>query len=357
MKTNDRNSLIVFPILLLIGYLVALAGSQGGATLGGVPIFAIAVGLAFLIQWLAFIPAYIFQTEKFFDLTGSITYISVIGVAFCYSRYSVPMDARSVLVAALVIIWAIRLGTFLFSRIRKAGKDDRFDEIKPNFLSFLNVWTIQGLWVTFTAAAVLVAITSATRKDLDAFAIVGALVWVIGFAFEVIADSQKSCFNADPNNKGKFIQTGLWSRSRHPNYFGEIVLDAKGLVALWREGLLAQAVLSGQTHGYKNHPQLERFKAQPDPQAAINAYLLDVYREAEQRSYRFDIRKLEVTRPSPKIRVTEGQMRYEWARLQNKLLRRDPPRHKRNTSATDVQPHPLMEVIPGEIESWERLSS
>lgn len=142
----------------------------------------------------------------------------------------------------------------------------------------------------------------------------------------------------------------LWSL--HPSY-----LDAKGLVALWREGLLAQAVLSGQTHGYKNHPQLERFKAQPDPQAAINTYLLDVYREAEQRSYRFDIRKLEVTRLSPKIRVTEGQMRYEWARLQNKLLRRDPPRHKHNTSATDVQPHPLMEVIPGDIESWERLSS
>lgn len=224
MKTNDRNSLIVFPILLLIGYLVALAGSQGGATLGGVPIFAIAVGLAFLIQWLAFIPAYIFQTEKFFDLTGSITYISVIGVAFCYSRNSVPMDARSVLVAALVIIWAIRLGTFLFSRIRKAGKDDRFDEIKPNFLSFLNVWTIQGLWVTFTAAAALVAITTTTRKDLDAFAIVGLIVWVIGFAIEITADSQKSRFNADPNNKGKFIQTGLWSRSRHPNYFGEIVL-------------------------------------------------------------------------------------------------------------------------------------
>lgn len=221
---KNRGSLIIFPILILIGWLVALAGSQNGVTLGKLPVFAIVVALAFLVQWLVFIPAFIFQTEKFFDITGSITYMTVTGVALCYSRYSLPLDARSVLVAALVIIWAIRLGTFLFSRIQKAGKDDRFDEIKPNFLRFLNVWTIQGLWVTFTAAAALVAITSSTRKDLDAFAIVGALVWLIGFVIEVVADAQKSRFNADPANKGKFIRTGLWSRSRHPNYFGEIVL-------------------------------------------------------------------------------------------------------------------------------------
>jgi len=224
MKTNNRSSFIVFPILILIGYLVAMAGSQGGATLGGVPIFAIAVGLAFLIQWLAFIPAYLMQTEKFYDLTGSITYISVIGVAVCYSRFSVDLDARSILLAALVVFWALRLGTFLFTRIKKAGKDDRFDEIKPSFIRFLNAWTIQGLWVTFTAAAALVAITTANRKELDVFSILGLLVWVVGFAIEVTADAQKSRFNADPSNKGNFIRTGLWSRSRHPNYFGEIVL-------------------------------------------------------------------------------------------------------------------------------------
>ena len=221
---KNRSSLIVFPILILIGYLVALAGSQNGATLGNLPVFGIVVALAYVIQWLVFIPAYIYQTEKYFDITGSITYITVTGVALCYTRYSVDLDARSILIAALVIVWAIRLGTFLFSRIRKAGKDDRFDELKPNFFRFLNVWTIQGLWVTFTAAAALVAITSATRKYLDAFAVIGALVWVIGFVIEVTADAQKSRFNADPANKGKFIRTGLWSRSRHPNYFGEIVL-------------------------------------------------------------------------------------------------------------------------------------
>jgi steroid 5-alpha reductase family enzyme len=224
MNTTDRNALIAFPILIVVGALVALAGSQGGSKLGSVPVFTIAVGLAFLIQWLAFIPAYLFQTEKFLDLTGSITYISVVGVALCYSRYSTELDARSILLAALVMIWALRLGTFLFRRIQKAGKDDRFDEIKPSFIRFLNFWTIQGLWVTLTAATTLVGITTTTRKDLDVFAILGFLVWAFGFAFEVIADSQKSRFNSDPANKGKFIQTGLWSHSRHPNYFGEIIL-------------------------------------------------------------------------------------------------------------------------------------
>jgi len=221
MKTTDSNALIAFPILILIGFLVALAGSQSGALVFGVPLFAVSVGLAFLIQWLAFIPAYLMQTEKFFDLTGSLTYISVIIVAFIFSK---AFDGRSILLLAVVVIWAIRLGTFLFSRIKKAGKDDRFDEIKPSFIRFLNVWTIQGLWVTFTMATALVAITTSTRKELDIFAVIGFLVWVFGFAFEVVADTQKSRFNANPDNKGKFIQTGLWSRSRHPNYFGEIVL-------------------------------------------------------------------------------------------------------------------------------------
>jgi steroid 5-alpha reductase family enzyme len=220
-KTTDRNALIVFPILIVIGLLVAVAGSQGGCRVAGIPVFALLVGLTFLIQWLVFIPAYWQQTEKFFDLTGSLTYITVSTLALFLST---GVDGRAILVWAMVVIWAVRLGTFLFSRIKKAGKDDRFDEIKPSFIRFLNVWTIQGLWVTFTMAAALVTITTANRKELDLFALIGFLVWVFGFTMEVVADYQKSRFNADPNNKGKFIRSGLWSRSRHPNYFGEIVL-------------------------------------------------------------------------------------------------------------------------------------
>lgn len=221
MKKTDRNALIAFPTIILVGLGIALAGSQSGASVLGIPIFALSVGLALVVQWLAFIPAYLLQNESFFDLTGSLTYISVTAIAVLLSPV---VDGRSILLLALVVIWAARLGTFLFRRIRKAGKDTRFDQIKPSFIHFLNTWTLQGLWVTFTLAAALAAITTTTRKELDAFAAIGFLVWVFGFAFEVMADTQKSRFRADPNNKGRFIHTGLWAWSRHPNYFGEIVL-------------------------------------------------------------------------------------------------------------------------------------
>ncbi|MDF1500618.1 MAG: DUF1295 domain-containing protein [Anaerolineales bacterium] len=221
MMKTDRNALIALPIVILIGAGVAIAGSQGGARIAGIPLFALAVGLAFLIQWLAFIPAYILQTEKFYDLTGSITYITVITVSVLLSP---TVDGRSLLLTALVVIWAGRLGTFLFRRVKKSGKDERFDDIKPSLLRFLNAWTLQGLWVTFTAAAALAAITTSVRKDLGGFALVGFLIWLFGFAFEVAADAQKSRFKADPSNQGNFISSGLWAWSRHPNYFGEIVL-------------------------------------------------------------------------------------------------------------------------------------
>jgi steroid 5-alpha reductase family enzyme len=185
------------------------------------PLFAVAVGLAFLIQWLAFIPAFLLQSEKFYDLTGSITYITVSIVAVLFSP---ERDGRSILLLAMILIWAARLGTFLFRRIAKAGKDGRFDEIKPSFLRFLNAWTLQGLWVTFTLAAALSAITTTTRRELGLFALVGFLIWIFGFSIEVVSDTQKSRFRADPANKGRFITTGLWAKSRHPNYFGEIVL-------------------------------------------------------------------------------------------------------------------------------------
>ena len=221
MNKEDRQSLVIFPVLIVVGVLVALAGSQGGRSAIGIPLFALCVGLAFLIQWVVFIPSFARQTEKFFDLTGSLTYVTVILIPVLLSPV---LDARSLLVAALVLVWAIRLGNFLYRRIHKAGKDDRFDELKPSFWRFLVVWTIQALWVTFTAAAALVVLTTSVRKELDIFAVLGFLLWAAGFALEVVADSQKGKFSADPANKGKFIRTGLWARSRHPNYFGEIVL-------------------------------------------------------------------------------------------------------------------------------------
>ena len=221
MTNAEQTALISLPLVILIGAGVAWAGSQGSAEVGGLPLFAICVATAFLVQWLVFIPAYLRQTEKFFDLTGSLTYISVAILAVVLSPVR---DGRSLILLAMILIWAIRLGTFLFRRIQKEGKDGRFDELKPSFIRFLMVWTLQGLWVTFTAAAALIAITSSHRQPLGWSAGLGTLIWAIGFGLEVIADNQKSRFKANPANKGKFINTGLWAKSRHPNYFGEIVL-------------------------------------------------------------------------------------------------------------------------------------
>ena len=221
MTKQDRISLAVTLVVVAIGALVAIAGSQGGATVGGLPAFALAVAAAFVIQWLVYIHAWAKRTERYFDLTGSLTYITVTVLLVVLTP---GVDARGFLLAALVVIWAARLGTFLFRRISRAGKDDRFDELKKSFFRFLNVWTIQGLWVTFTAAAAWVGITSSQRVAFDWLAVVGLVLWAVGFAFEVVADLQKSRFKADPANEGRFINTGLWSKSRHPNYFGEILL-------------------------------------------------------------------------------------------------------------------------------------
>jgi steroid 5-alpha reductase family enzyme len=221
MKKEDRGSIIGVVVVVLIGAGLALAGSQGGHTVAGLPVYALCIAVAFLIQWIAFVPAWFNRTEKFYDLTGGITYITVTALALLLTP---DADARSLLLAGIVIVWSVRLASFLFLRIRAAGEDRRFREIKESFGRFLFTWTLQGLWVAFSLAAALAAITSTLRLDLDVFAAIGFLVWLIGFAVEVIADRQKGAFNARPENKGRFISTGLWSWSRHPNYFGEIVL-------------------------------------------------------------------------------------------------------------------------------------
>ena len=221
MEKSDLKALAVFPIVVLVAVGVAAAGSQGGGEVGGIPVFALAVALIFVIQWLAFIPAFLLQDEGFYDLTGSLTYISVTILAVALSP---EVDGRSILLLVLVVVWAGRLGPYLFRRIRKAGKDERFDRIKPSFVRFLNAWTVQGLWVSLTLAAALAAITTTAREAIGVVTVIGALVWVAGFGIEATADRQKSRFRADPANKGRFISGGLWAWSRHPNYFGEIVL-------------------------------------------------------------------------------------------------------------------------------------
>jgi hypothetical protein len=130
-------------------------------------------------------------------------------------------------------------------------------------------------------------------------------------------------------------------------------LDAKGLVALWREGLLAQAVLRGRTKGYRHHPQLNRFRDQRSPLGSIAEYLRAVHAEARQRGYDFDAARIGRARCDDRIAVTHGQLLYEWDHLIAKLRTRDPARGERLRRSRPA-PHPLFHVVPGRVEQWER---
>lgn len=141
----------------------------------------------------------------------------------------------------------------------------------------------------------------------------------------------------------------LWSL--HPQY-----LDSKGLVALWREGLLARAVLKQQTIGYNSHPQLDRFKAHPNPVNAIEYYLRCVYQEASRRGFNFNSGKLTPKQRCAKITITDGQLAYELDHLKNKLKQRDPALYQKIVDLAKPEPHPLFKVIAGGIEPWERLN-
>lgn len=210
----------IFISILLAG-LVAIGIDQGSVNISGISLIYFCCAFIFLAQWLVFIPSYIFETEHYFDLTGSLTYVSVTLLAILFT---VDISLRDILLALFVWIWAFRLGSFLFVRVKKAGSDGRFDLMKKDFWWFLMTWTIQGLWVFLTLAMALAAITSESKMAIDIFAVVGTLIWIFGFSIEVVADQQKTNFKDDPDNKDKFITVGLWSWSRHPNYFGEMVL-------------------------------------------------------------------------------------------------------------------------------------
>lgn len=234
---NAKFLVAVF-VAVAVGLGVSYAGGQGGTNLASLPVMVCCAMLAFVINWIAFIPANIKQTEHFYDLIGSITYLSVIVFAMVFSG---QLEPRAMLAAVMVAVWAIRLGSFLVLRIKQDGKDDRFDEIKRNPWRFFSAWTIQALWVVLTAACALAIITSETTKPIGLVGAIGIIVWIVGFMIEVIADAQKRAFRKNPGNAGRFINVGLWSWSRHPNYFGEITL--------WiGMALLALPILSGWQH-------------------------------------------------------------------------------------------------------------
>lgn len=216
MSLSNETPFLVF--LLLSVVFVAIAGLLSWLV---APALVICAVIIFAIQWLAFVPSALLHNEKAFDAVGSVTYL----VVMAYSLLQGTAGARQIVVTALVTIWAIRLGSFLFLRIKSRGSDGRFDKIKVYPSRFFNVWTLQGLWVFLTAYCALIINTSPTADaPIGILDFVGISVWIVGFSVEAISDWQKSRFNSNPHNRGRFITSGFWATSRHPNYFGEIVL-------------------------------------------------------------------------------------------------------------------------------------
>ena len=218
---SNTASILSILACLALGTIMALAGSPGSITFNGLPCFALAASIGFILHWLIFIPSYIYQTEHYFDLIGSISYISIVLFTFLALN---NLDDRSILIGLLIMVWAVRLGSFLFIRVKRDGKDNRFTVMKTKFWWFLFTWTIGGLWVFITMAAGLAAMTSAKVVPLGWFALIGIFLWLEGFLVEVVADHQKNRFRSKKENQGRFINEGLWSFSRHPNYYGEITL-------------------------------------------------------------------------------------------------------------------------------------
>ena len=218
------TNLIIAAGVFIFTKLYADVISFNSIELSGVNLVGHLLVMIFVIQWIAYIPAFIFKTEKFYDLTGSITYISAIAFALYSTNDSQSFDLGGLIIGVAIIIWAVRLGSFLFKRVHKDKKDGRFDSIKTSFSQFFMTWTLQGMWVFICSSAALVAIANPTGVVVNSVFIIGLLLFLLGFVVEVISDNQKSAFRSIPENKDAFINQGLWARSRHPNYFGEITL-------------------------------------------------------------------------------------------------------------------------------------
>ena len=220
-----RLTTIVVISVLIITSLIVIAVDDNSVSLNGYSAVHYSAAICLGIQWLAWIPASLAKSERFYDLTGGLTYLTVVGFTLWAGSQSESPSARELIVSLLVVIWALRLSSFLYLRIHRAGKDGRFDRLKTSPIRFLVPWTIQGLWVFLTMIVVIVINSQAdSAPELGIWDAIGLLMWLLGFSIEVIADNQKSAFNANSENQGKWIDSGLWSYSRHPNYLGEIML-------------------------------------------------------------------------------------------------------------------------------------
>jgi len=225
LRTDIRlTSIVVISTLLIISVIVSAVGKNSVQINGYSTVLYCAI-ICIATQWLAWIPASIKQTERFYDLTGGLTYLTVVIFSLWAGSQSEFPSVRELIISLLVVIWSLRLSFFLYLRIHRSGKDGRFDELKKSPIRFLVPWTLQGLWVFLTMIVVIVINSqNGPSPPLKIWDGIGLAVWILGFVIEALADNQKTKFNTTPENQGKWIDSGLWSISRHPNYFGEILL-------------------------------------------------------------------------------------------------------------------------------------
>ena len=213
-------------IIIFFASIIAVGGGNESLEYNGYPILILCMLSSFIVHWIIFIPSFLAKTEKFYDITGTLAYIIILYTASALTSYSsgISLELRTKMIIGMVSFWAIRLGVFLFIRVLRVGEDRRFREAKKSFSKYLVWWTMSGLWVFLTTANALTLIINNKKLDNKFLFYLGILIWIIGIVFEIVADEQKRRFRLDKNNKGSFICTGLWSISRHPNYFGEIIL-------------------------------------------------------------------------------------------------------------------------------------
>ena len=224
-RQDLRLTTIVVTTVFIIVFLMIRAVGNNSVVLNGYSAVLYCAVICIGIQWVVWIPASIGKTERFYDLTGGLTYLTVVGFSLWAGSQSEPPSLRELIVSLLVVIWSLRLSSFLYLRIHRTGKDGRFDQLKTSPIRFLVPWTLQGLWVFLTMIVVIVINSQAdSAPGLGIWDGIGLSVWILGFGIEAIADKQKTVFNTEPNNQGKWIDSGLWSYSRHPNYLGEILL-------------------------------------------------------------------------------------------------------------------------------------
>ena len=220
MSRQVKNIIAITVFLICIG-LINVAGQNIEIEIRGMNAFRFILIIAVLLQVIFFIPSFLLKTEKYYDLVGSLTYITTVSLAYFSVENKTMIDS---VIYFYVMVWALRLGIYLFRRVRNDGKDVRFEKAKRHFFWFLQYWMGQALWVSLTACAAIIAILSPEEDTLSGLAVVGMALWLSGFTIESISDYQKRVFRKKNNPSESFIHTGLWARSRHPNYFGEITL-------------------------------------------------------------------------------------------------------------------------------------